>query len=164
MKLPRRRLLHLATGAAMLPITSPFAWAQVYPARPVRILVGFAAAGGNDIVARIMGQWLSEKLGQPFIIENRPGAGTNLATEAVFRAPPDGYTLLLASPASAINATLYKNLSFNFMRDSAPVAGISSGPGLMVVHPSVPAKTVAEFIAYAKANPGKLNMASAGNG
>jgi tripartite-type tricarboxylate transporter receptor subunit TctC len=127
-------------------------------------LVGFAAAGGNDIVARIMGQWLSEKLGQQFIIENRPGAGTNIATEAALRAPSDGYALFLASPASVINATLYENLSFNFIRDSAPVAGIISSPGLMVVHPSVPAKTVAEFIAYAKANPGKVNMASAGNG
>jgi tripartite-type tricarboxylate transporter receptor subunit TctC len=146
MKLPRRRLLRLAAGAAVLPVTSPFASAQAYPTRPVRILVGFAAAGGNDIVARIIGQRLSEKLGQPFIIENRPGAGTNLATEAALRARPDGYTLLLASPASAINATLYENLSFNFIRDSAPVAGITSVPDLMVVHPSVPARTVAESL------------------
>jgi tripartite-type tricarboxylate transporter receptor subunit TctC len=143
---------------------SQLGWAQTYPTRPIRILVGFAAAGGNDIVARIMGQWLSERLGQQVIIENRPGAGTNIATEAALRAPSDGYTLLLASPSGAINATLYENLSFNFLRDSAPVAGITSGPGLMVVHPSVPAKTVAEFIAYPKANPGKVNMASAGNG
>jgi tripartite-type tricarboxylate transporter receptor subunit TctC len=164
MKLHRRRFLHLATGVAALPIMSQPGGAQTYPIRPVRILVGFAAAGGNDIVARIMGQWLSEKLGQQFIIENRPGAGTNVATEAALRAPPDGYTLFLASPASAINATLYQNLSFNFIRDSAPVAGITSSPILMVVHPSVPAKTLSEFIAYAKANPGKVNMASAGNG
>jgi tripartite-type tricarboxylate transporter receptor subunit TctC len=167
MKFPRRQFLHLAAGAVALPAVSRIARAQTYPTRPVRILVGFAAAGGNDIVARIMGQWLSEKLGQQFIIKNRPGAGANIATEAVLRAPSDGYTLLLASPASAINATLYENLSFNFIRDSAPVAGITSStssPVLMVVHPSVPAKTVAELIAYAKANPGKVNMASAGNG
>ena len=164
MKLHRRRFLHLAAGAAALPVTSQLGWAQAYPTRPVRIFVGYAAAGGNDIMARIMGQWLSEKLGQRFIIENRPGAGTNIATEAALRAPPDGYTLLLVSPASAINATLYENLSFNFIRDSAPVAGITSSPGLMVVHPSVPARTVAEFIAYGKANLGKVNMASAGNG
>jgi tripartite-type tricarboxylate transporter receptor subunit TctC len=164
MKLQRRQFMHLAAGAAALPGTWQLGWAQAYPTRPVRILVGFAAAGGNDIVARIMGQWLSERFGQQFIIENRPGAGTNVATEAALRAPPDGYTLFLASPASAINATLYQNLSFNFIRDSAPVAGITSSPILMVVHPSVPAKTVAEFIAYARANPGKVNMASAGNG
>src|ERR1700730_911055 len=164
MKIPRRRFLHLAAGAAALPAVARIASAQTYPSRPVRILVGFAAAGGNDIIARIMGQWLSERLGQQFIIENRPGAGTNIATEAALRAPSDGYTLFLASPASAINATLYQNLSFNFIRDSAPVAGITSSPVLMVVHPSVPAKTVAEFITYAKANPGKVNMASAGNG
>src|SRR6516164_5409403 len=164
MKLPRRQFLHLAAGATALPALSRLAMAQAYPTRPVRILVGFAAAGGNDIVARIIGQWLSEKLGQRFIIENRPGAGTNIATEAALRAPPDGYTLLLVSPASAINATLYENLSFNFIRDSAPVAGITSVPALMVVHPSVPAKTVTEFIAYAKASQGKVNMASAGNG
>jgi tripartite-type tricarboxylate transporter receptor subunit TctC len=165
MKLPhRRQFLQLAAGAAALPAASRIALAQAYPARPVRIVVGFAAAGGNDIVARIMGQWLSEKLGQQFVVENRPGAGTNIATEAVLRAPPDGYTLLLANPANAINATLYEKLSFNFIRDSAPVAGIMGVPNLMVVHPSVPAKTVAEFIAYAKANPGKVNMASAGSG
>jgi len=165
MRFPHRRtFLHLAAGAAALPAVARIARAQAYPSRPVRIVVGFAAAGGNDIVARIMGQWLSEKLGQQFIIENRPGAGTNIATEATLRAPSDGYTLFLASPASAINATLYQNLSFNFIRDSAPVAGITSSPILMVVHPSVRAKTVAEFIAYAKANPGKVNMASAGNG
>ena len=165
MRIPHRRtFLHLAAGAATLPAVARIARAQAYPSRPVRIVVGFAAAGGNDIVARIMGQWLSEKLGQQFIIENRLGAGTNIATEATLRAPSDGYTLFLASPASAINATLYQNLSFNFIRDSAPVAGITSSPILMVVHPSVRAKTVAEFIAYAKANPGKVNMASAGNG
>jgi tripartite-type tricarboxylate transporter receptor subunit TctC len=164
MKHPRRLFLRFTAVAAALPAVSRIAGAQSYPTRPVRILVGFAAAGGNDIVARIMGQWLSEKLGQQFIIENRPGAGTNIATEAVLRAPSDGYTLLLASTASAINATLYQNLNFNFVRDNAPVAGITSSPALMVVHPSVPAKTVAEFIAYAKANPGNVSMASAGNG
>ncbi len=164
MKLPRRQFLRVAAGAAALPVAPHIALGQSFPTRPVRILVGFAAAGGNDIVARIMGQWLSEKLGQQFIIENRPGAGTNIATEAALRAPSDGYTLLLASTASAINVTLYQNLNFNFIRDNAPVAGITSSPALMVVHPSVPAKTVAEFIAFAKANPGKVSMASAGNG
>ena len=165
MKLPRRRqFLHLAAGAAALPAVSRIAWAQTYPTRPVRWIVGFTPAGGNDIVARLMGQWLSDRLGQPFVIENRPGAGTNIATEAVVNAPPDGYTLLLANLANAINATLYEKLNFNFIRDIAPVAGISRAPLIMVVHPSVPAKTVPEFIAYAKANPGKVNMASAGIG
>jgi tripartite-type tricarboxylate transporter receptor subunit TctC len=165
MKLPhRRQFLHLAAGAAALPAVSRIAQAQAYPSRPVRIIAGFAPGGGVDIVARLIGQWLSERLGQQFIIENRPGAGTNIATEAVVRAPADGYTLLLVNPANAINATLYDNLSFNFIRDVAPVAGIMVVPNVMVVHPSVPAKTVPEFIAYAKANPGKINMGSGGIG
>jgi len=138
--------------------------AQAYPSRPVRLIVGFAAGGGADIMARLMGQWLSERLGQPFIIENRPGAGTNIGTEAVVRAPADGHTLLLIPPDSAINATLYDKLNFNFVRDIAPVAGVFRGAYVMVVNPSVPAKTVPEFIAYAKANPGKINMASVGIG
>ena len=164
MKLPRRNFLHLAAGAAALPVMPCLAWAQAYPTRPVHWIVGFMPAGGNDIVARLMGQWLSERLGQPFVIENRPGAGTNIATEAVVNAPPDGYTLLLANMANAINATLYEKLNFHFIRDIAPVAGISQAPLIMVVNPSVPAKTVSEFIAYAKANPGKVNMGSAGIG
>jgi len=164
MKLPRRKFLHLAAGAAALPVMPCLAWAQAYPTRPVHWIVGFTPAGGNDIVARLMGQWLSERLGQPFVIENRPGAGTNIATEVVVNAPPDGYTLLLANLANAINATLYEKLNFHFIRDIAPVAGISQAPLIMVVNPSVPAKTVSEFIAYAKANPGKVNMGSAGIG
>jgi tripartite-type tricarboxylate transporter receptor subunit TctC len=164
MKLPRRHFLHLAAGAAALPAVSRIARAQAYPTRPVRIVVGFAPGGGVDIVARLIGQWLSERLGQQFIIENRPGAGTNIATEAVVRAPADGYTLLLVNAANAVNATLYDNLSFNFVRDIAPVAGIMAASSVMVVHPSVPAKTVPEFIAYAKANPRKINMASGGVG
>jgi tripartite-type tricarboxylate transporter receptor subunit TctC len=164
MKLPRRNFLHLAAGAAALPAVSRIARAQAYPSRPVRIVVGFAPGGGVDIVARLIGQWLSERLGQQFIIENRPGAGTNIATEAVARAPPDGYTLLLVNAANAVNATLYDNLSFNFVRDIAPVAGLMAASSVMVVHPSLPAKTVPEFIAYAKANPGKINMASGGVG
>ena len=164
MKLPRRQFLHLAAGAAALPALSRIARAQAYPSRPVRIIVGFPAGGATDIVARLMGQWLSERLGQPFVIENRPGAGSNIGTEAVVRAPPDGYTLLLVGPPNAINATLYDKLNFNFIRDIAPVASIIRVPNVMVVNPSVPAKTVPEFIAYAKANPGKINMASAGNG
>jgi tripartite-type tricarboxylate transporter receptor subunit TctC len=163
-KLPRRRFLHLAAGAAALPALSRFARAQSYPSRPVRIIVGLAAGSSLDILARLMGQWLTERLGQPFVIENRPGAGTNIATEAVVRAVPDGYTLLAVSPANAINATLYEKLNFNFIRDIAPVASIVREPNVMVVNPSVPAKSVLEFIAYAKANPGKLSMASAGNG
>ena len=143
---------------------SRIAWAQAYPTRPVRIIVGFAAGGATDIIARLMGQWLSERLGQPFVIENRPGAGSNIGTEAVVRAPPDGYTLLLVDSPNAINATLYDKLNFNFIRDIAPVASIIRVPYVMVVNPSVPAKTVPEFIAYAKANPGKINMASAGIG
>jgi tripartite-type tricarboxylate transporter receptor subunit TctC len=164
MKLPRRNFLHLAAGAAALPAVSHIAWAQEYPTKPVRIIVGFAPGGGADIAARLIGQWLSERLGQSFVIENRPGAGSNIATEAVVRAPSDGYTLLLVSAPAAINATLYEKLSFNFIRDIAPVASISHVPHVMVVHPSFPAKTVPEFIAYAKANAGKINMASAGNG
>ena len=165
MKLPhRRQFLHLAAGAAALPAVSRIAWAQTYPSRPVRIIVGVAAGGTLDILARVMGQWLSERLGQPFIIENRPGASTNIATEAVVRAPANGYTLLSVSPSNAINATLYEKLNFTFIGDIAPVAGIIRAANVMVVNPSVPAKTVPEFIAYAKANPGKLNMSSGGNG
>jgi len=160
----RRRLLHLAAGAAALGTTSRSAWAQTYPSRPVRIVVGFAAGGPNDILARLIGQWLSERLGQPFIIENRPGAGSNIATEAVVRAPPDGYTLLLVGTPNAINATLYDKLDFNFIRDIAPVASLIRGVLVMVVHPSVPATTLPQFIAYAKANPGKLFYGSAGVG
>jgi tripartite-type tricarboxylate transporter receptor subunit TctC len=164
MKLPRRNFLHLAAGAAALPGLSRIARAQAYPSRPVRWIVGFAPAGGNDIVARLMGQWLSERLGQSFVIENRPGAGTNIATEVVVNAPPDGYTLLLAGIPNALNASLFGKLNFNFIRDIAPVAGIMRVPNVMAVNPSVPANTVPEFIAYAKANPGKVNMASAGTG
>ena len=164
MKLPRRNFLHLAAGAAALPVVSRFAWAQAYPTRPVRLIIGYPPGGAADITARLMGQWLSERLGQPFIIESRPGGGTNIATEAVVHAPPDGYTLLLVAPANAINATLFKKLNFNFIHDIAPVAGLIRFPNVMQVNPSVPAETVPEFIAYAKANPGKLNMASAGNG
>ena len=160
----RRRFLQLAASAAALPAVSRMARAQAYPSRPVRIIVPFAPAGSADIVARLIGQWLSERLGQPFVIENRPGAGTNIGTEAVVRAPADGYTLLLVGSSSAINATLYDKLTFNFIRDIAPVASIIRQPNVMLVNPSVPAKTVPEFIAYAKANPGKINMASAGNG
>jgi tripartite-type tricarboxylate transporter receptor subunit TctC len=164
MKLPRRQLLHLAAGAAALPVVSRIARAQAYPTRPVRLIIGYPPGGASDITARLMGQWLSERLGQPLIIESRPGGGTNIATEAVVHAPPDGYTLLLVAPANAINATLYKKLNFNFIHDIAPVAGLIRFANVMQVNPSVPAKTVPEFIAYAKANPGKLNMASAGNG
>jgi len=164
MKLARRQFLHLAAGAAALPAVSRIARAQVYPARPVRVVIGFPAGAGGDIVIRIIGQWLSERLGQPFVVDNRPGAGGNIATEAVVRAPPDGYTLLLATPPNVINATLYEKLNFNFINDIAPIAGLTLLPNVMVVHPSVPAKTVPEFIAYAKANPGKINMASFGNG
>jgi len=164
MKLPRRRFLYLAAGAAALPAVSRIARAQTYPTRPVRWIVGFPPGGTFDIVARLLGQWLSERLGQQFIVENRPGAGTNIGTEAVVRARPDGYTLLLAVTPNAINATLYDKLNFNFSRDIAPVASIARSPSVMLVNPSFPAKTVPEFIAYAKANPGKINMASQGNG
>jgi tripartite-type tricarboxylate transporter receptor subunit TctC len=164
MKLPRRSFLHLAAGAAALSAGATIARAQAYPSRPVRVIVPIAPGGATDILARLMGQWLSERLGQPFVIENRPGAGGNLGTEVVIRAPADGYTLLLVATPNATNATLYDNLNFNFIRDIAPVAGIIRGPFVMVVNPSVPVKTVPEFIAYAKANPRKLNMASAGTG
>ena len=163
MKLPRRRFLHLAAGAAALPAVSRITWAQTYPTRPVRIIAATAPGGGPDILARLMGQRLSERLGQPFVIENRPGAGTNIGTEAM-RAPPDGYTFLLVSTSNAINAALYDKLNFNFLRDIAPVAGIIRQPLVMVVNPSVPAKTVHEFTAYAKANPGKINFGSPGIG
>ena len=163
MKLPRRQFLHLAVGAA-LPAVSPVAWAQDYPARPVRLIAPTTAGSAPDIVARLMGQWLSERLGQPFIIENRPGAGTNIGTEAVVNAPGDGYTLLLAGSSTTINASLYEKLNFNFIRDIAPVAAIIRIPLVVVVNSSFPAKTVPEFIAYAKANPGKINMGSAGIG
>jgi tripartite-type tricarboxylate transporter receptor subunit TctC len=164
MKLPRRSFLQLAAGAAALPAVSRMAWAQAYPTRPVRIIVGFAAGNGPDILARLLGPWLSERLGEPFVIENRPGAGTNTGTETVVKSPPDGYTLLMVTPANTINATLYDNLNFNFIRDIAPIASISRDPNIMLVNPSVPVKTVPEFIAYAKAHPGQLTMASAGNG
>ena len=164
MKLRRRQFLHLAAGAAALPAASRLARAQTYPTRPVHLIVGYAAGGPNDTTARLIGQALSERLGQQFIIENRTGAGGNIGTEAVVRAPADGYTLLLVSSSNAVNATLYDKLSFDFIRDIAPVASLASVPNVMVVNPSVPAKTVPEFIAYAKANSGKLNMATAGNG
>jgi tripartite-type tricarboxylate transporter receptor subunit TctC len=165
MKLPhRRQFLHLAAGAATQPAIPRVACAQTYPTRPVRIIVGFLAGGGADITARLIGQWLSDRLGQPFIVENRPGAASNLATEAVVRAPSDGYTLLLMNTVNTVNMTLYDNLNFNFIRDVAPVANIIRTPLTMDVNPSVPVNTVPEFIAYAKANPGKLNMGSAGIG
>jgi tripartite-type tricarboxylate transporter receptor subunit TctC len=164
MKLPRRRFLHLAAGAAVLPAVSRFARAQTYPTRPLRLVVGYAAGGGTDITARLMGQWLSERLGQPCIIDNRVGFAGNIATEAVVRAPADGYTLLLVGAPNAINATLYDKLNFNFVRDLAPAAGIMRVPLVMVVHPLFPAKTAPEFIAYAKANPGEINVASPGAG
>jgi tripartite-type tricarboxylate transporter receptor subunit TctC len=164
MKLPRRRFLHLAASAAALPAATRIARAQSYPTQPVRIVVGYGAGGVSDLIARLMGQWLSERLGQPFIVENRPGGGTNIATEAVVRAAADGYSLLLVAPPSAINATLYEKLNFNFIRNIAPVASINRTPGVMEVNPSFPAKTVPEFIVYAKANPGKVNMAAAGPG
>jgi tripartite-type tricarboxylate transporter receptor subunit TctC len=164
MKLRRREFLHLAAGAAVLPAVSHIARAQAWPTRPVRIMVGVAPGGSNDILARLMGQWLSERLGQPFIIENRPGGSSNIATEAVVRAPADGYTLLMVNPNNAINATLYDKLNFVFVRDIAPVASFFRGPNVLVVNPSVPAKSVPELIAYAKANPGKLNFASVGIG
>ena len=164
MKLSRRRFLHLAAGAVALPAVSRIARAQAYPSRPMHLIVGAAPGGGSDIFARMLGQWLSERLGQQFVIENRSGASNNIATEAVVRALADGYTLLLAASSNAINATLYDKLKFNFIRDIVPVAGIVRVPHVMVVNPSFPAKTVPEFIAYAKANSGKLSMGSAGNG
>ena len=164
MKLPRRRFLHIAAGVAALAVASPFARAQTFPNRPVRIVSGFPPGGINDTYARLIGQWLSERLGQSFIVENRAGAGGNLASESVVRAAPDGYTLLLATSADAWNTTLYENLKFNFHRDVAPVASLARGVGVLVVHPSVPARTVSELIAYAKDNPGKITVASAGVG
>jgi tripartite-type tricarboxylate transporter receptor subunit TctC len=164
MILPRRQFLHLAAGAAALPAVSRIARAQAYPTRPVRVIVPYAAGGVTDIIARVIGQWLSERLGQQFLIDNRPGAGTNVGTEAVVRSPSDGYTLLVCDASSAINATLYDKLNFNFIHDIAPVASIVRLPYVVLLHPSVPAKTIADFVAYAKANPGKLNMASAGIG
>jgi tripartite-type tricarboxylate transporter receptor subunit TctC len=163
-KLSRRAFLHAAAGAATLPAISRVVWAQTYPSRPVRIIVGFPAGGSVDVVARLIGRWLSGRLGQPIVIENRPGAGGNIGTAAAVGAAPDGYTLLLATAANAINATMYEKLNFNFIRDIASVASISRNPLIMEVHPSVPARTVPEFVAYANANPGKVNMASAGNG
>ncbi len=164
MKLPRRQFLHLAAGAAALPAVSRVAWAQTYPTRPVRVVVGFTAGSASDIIARLVGQWLSERLGQPFVIDNRPGGGGNIGTEAAVRSAPDGYTLLLVAPQNAINASFYDKLNFNFIRDIAPVAGVIRVSLVMVVNPSVPANTVPEFIDYAKANPGKVTMASPGNG
>jgi len=164
MNLPRRKFLHLAAGAAVLPVVSRSARAQAYPSRPVRWIVGSVPGSSPDMFARLIGQWLSERLGRPVVIENRPGAGTNLATEAVVRAPPDGHTLLFITSANSINATLYDKLNFNFIRDIKPVASIIRLPNVMEVNPSLPVRTVPEFIAYTKANPGKVNMASAGNG
>jgi tripartite-type tricarboxylate transporter receptor subunit TctC len=164
MKLPRRKFLHLAAGAAALPAVSRFAWAQSYPTRPVRIIVPFAPGGANDITARLIGQWLAERLGQQFLIENRPGGGSNIGIEAVVRAPADGYTLLVVGSTAAINATLFEKLNYNFIRDLAPVASIVRLPHVMQVNPSLPVTTVPEFIAYAKANPGKISMGSGGNG
>jgi tripartite-type tricarboxylate transporter receptor subunit TctC len=164
MNVSRRKLTSLAVGAASIPCLSFPVWPQSYPSRPVRIIVGFAAATGADIIARLMGQWLSERLGQQFVTENHPGAGTNIATEAVVRSQPDGYTLLAVSPANAINATLYEKLNFDFIRDIAPVASVMRTPNVMLVNPAVPARSVSEFIAYAKANPGRVSFASAGVG
>jgi tripartite-type tricarboxylate transporter receptor subunit TctC len=164
MRISRRKFLHLSAGVAALPAASPRASANTYPTRPVRILAGFAAGGGVDITARIIGQWLSDRLGRSFITENRPGAGGNIATDLVVNAPADGYTLLLSTVPNAVNATLYENLGFDFMRDTAPVAGIIRVAMVVLVHPSVPANTLPEFLSYVKANPGKVNMASAGIG
>jgi tripartite-type tricarboxylate transporter receptor subunit TctC len=164
MTLPRRRFLHLAASGLALSAMSRFAWGQSYPSRPVRWIVPFPPGGGTDILARLIGQWLSERLGRQFVIDNRPGGGSNIGTEAVVHAPPDGYTLLLAASVHTINPSLYDNLNFNFIRDIAPVAGIMRVPNVMVVNPSVPARSVPEFIAHARANPGKINMASAGIG
>ncbi len=164
MTLPRRQFLHLATGAVAFSAMSSSARAQTYPTRPVRIIVGFPAGGPTDIVARVMAQWLSERLGQEFVVENRPGAASNIGTETALRAPPDGYTLLQVTSSNAVNATFYEKLNFNLMSDIAPVAGIIRVPFVMEINPSIPAKTVPEFIAYAKANPGKINMASGGIG
>src|SRR6516162_8344725 len=164
MKLPRRNFLRLAAGAVALPAVSRIARAQAYPARPVRIIVGFPPGGGSDILARLMGQWLSERLNQAFFVENRPGAGANIATEAAVRAPADGHTLLLVGGFNAVNATFYDKLNFNFIRDIAPVAGIMRTSNVVVVHPSFPAKTIPEFVAHAKTDPGRISMASPGIG
>jgi tripartite-type tricarboxylate transporter receptor subunit TctC len=164
MDLPRRQFFHLAAGAFAAPAIARRAFADVYPSRPVRLVVGFTPAGGNDIIARLMGQWLTERLGQTFVIENRPGAGTNIAAEAVINSPPDGYTLFVSNLSNAINATLYEKLNFDFMRDMLPVAGIAQAPAVLVINASVPVKTVPELIAHAKANPGRINMGSAGVG
>ena len=164
MKLPRRRFLHLAAGAAALPAVSRIGWAQTYPARTVRMIVAYPPGSGADILGRLIGQWLQERLGQPFVIENRPGGSTNIATQAVVNASADGYTILMVHTAGAVNATLYDKLNYNFIRDIAPVAALTKAPLVMEVNPTVPAKTVSEFIAYAKSNPGKLNMATSGIG
>ena len=164
MKLLRRRFVQLAAGAVVLPAITRIAWAQAYPSRQVRLIVGYPPGGGADIAGRLIGQWLSERLGQPFVIENRPGANTNIATDAVVRAPPDGHTLFLITTANAVNATLYDKLNFNFIRDIAPIGGVMRVPNVMQVNQMIPAKTVPEFIAYAQANPGKVNFASGGNG
>jgi tripartite-type tricarboxylate transporter receptor subunit TctC len=164
MNFPRRQLLKLAVGATALPAFTQLLKAENYPTRPIRLVIGYTPGGSADLTARLMGQWLSDRLGQTFVVENRPGGGTNIATEAVVRAPPDGYSVLLAAPANAINASLYDKLNFNFLRDTEPVAGIIRFPNVVVVNPSVPVKTIPELIAYAKANPGKLNIASSGNG
>jgi tripartite-type tricarboxylate transporter receptor subunit TctC len=162
MKLPRREFLHLAAGAASLLALSRIAWGQTYPSRPVRLIVGFAPSGGNDIVARLIAQWFTERLGQSFVVDNRPGGGSNIGTEAVVNAPPDGYTLLLVSAANAINASMFDKLNFNFIQDIGAVGGLISVPSIILLHPSVQVRTVPEFITYAKHNPGKLSMASGG--
>jgi tripartite-type tricarboxylate transporter receptor subunit TctC len=164
MKLPRRQFLHLVAGAAALPAVARIAWAETYPTRPVRLIFGFPAGSGGDVISRMFSQWLSERFGQPFIVENRLGAGSNIATEAVVNAPADGHTLLVVTSANTINATTYESLNFNFVRDIAPVSGMISAPFVMLVSPSFPAETIPAFIAYAKANPGKINMASSGTG
>ena len=164
MRLPRRKFLGLGAGIVALPAVSRFAWAQDYPTRPVRIVVGLAAGGAVDIIARLIGQWLTERLNQPFVVENRPGAGSNIAVEAVVRSPADGYTLLAVASVNAVNATLFEHLGFNFIRDLAPIGSLGRSPMVMVVNPSFPAKTVPDFIAYAKANPGRIAMASSGIG
>ena len=164
MNLLRRQFLQLAAGAVAAPAVARHAFADAYPSRPVRLIVGFTPAGGNDIIARLMGQWLTERLGQTFVIENRPGASTNIAAELVINSPPDGYTLFITNLSNAINATLYEKLNFDFMRDMLPVAGICQAPAVFAINSSVPAKTVTEFIAHAKANPGRINMGSAGIG
>jgi tripartite-type tricarboxylate transporter receptor subunit TctC len=164
MALPRRRFLQFAAAAVAAPAVARSAFAQGYPTRSVRLIIGYTPGGSADITARLMGQWLTERMGQPFVVESRPGGGTNIATEAVVRAAPDGYTLLLVAPANAINATLYEKLNYDFIRDTTPIAGLIRFPNVMEVNPAVPAKSVPEFIAYAKANPGKINYASSGNG